>query len=302
MILLLDAGNSRLKWARVVEGGFCFGGAIEREDRPPRVLFRALWSDLEPAPARMVVANVAGDSFRRSLTAWVRRRWGITPEYPRPQAQGFGIVNGYRDPERLGVDRWFALVAAARKVKKGAVCVIDCGTAMTIDAMDSRHRHLGGLILPGLRLMRETLVRHTEGIALQEAPALDEAAVAPLGRDTASGVLGGTLYAGVAMIERLLEELAAELGERVQAILTGGEAEAYLPLLRDRPQHAPYLVLEGLAWYARRTAQAQPARPRRGDGQEAAPAAPGADETATPAPVAAEPVAEQGEAPAGIEA
>ncbi len=277
MILLLDAGNSRLKWAWVADGGFRFGGAIERADQPPRELFRTLWADLEPVPERMVVANVAGESFRRSLTAWVRRRWGITPEYPRAQAQAFGIVNGYRNPEQLGVDRWFALVAAARKVKKGAVCVIDCGTAMTIDALDGGRRHLGGLIAPGLRLMRESLVHNTRGIELPEEGSLEEAAVSPLGRDTASGVLGGTLYAGVAMIERVLEDLNGDLDEPVRAIITGGEAEVFLPLLKSRPQHAPYLVLEGLAWYARRTA-----REAERVAETASPA------SSTPAPVEAE--------------
>ena len=292
MILLLDAGNSRLKWAWVANGGFRFGGAIERADQPPRELFRALWTDLESVPERMVVANVAGDSFRRSLTAWVRRRWGITPEYPRPQAQAFGIVNGYRNPEQLGVDRWFALVAAARKVKKGALCVIDCGTAMTIDALDGSRRHLGGLIAPGLRLMRESLARGTRGIELPEDAGLEEAAVAPLGRDTLSGVVGGTLYAGVAMIERVLEDLKEDLGEPVRPIVTGGEAEDFLPLLKSRPQHAPYLVLEGLAWYARRTAR------EKEQATESAPAeapAPASVETAVSeeTPLAAETVDEE---------
>ncbi|WJW75121.1 type III pantothenate kinase [Thiohalobacter sp. IOR34] len=245
MILLIDAGNSRLKWACYEAGKFTRNGALDRAAGPTKDLVRDAWADLE-TPRAVYVANVAGDTLRRSLTAWMKRNWQLTPRFVQSSAEGLGVRNAYADPKRLGVDRWLALVAARASVR-GPVCVVDCGTAITIDALSAQGCHLGGLILPGLALMRRSLVEGTEGIG--ELPALDqtEPPQTLLASDTGQAIIAGTLYAAVATLDRILGDLRAELGGRLRCLLTGGDAEQLRELLSVPTRHEPRLVLKGLA-------------------------------------------------------
>lgn len=257
MILLLDAGNSRLKWATLRHGHFERGGSFEHGAGMPGELASAAWGELD-APESVLVANVAGEPLRRALNSWVKRHWKLIPEYLQSTAEAFGIRNAYREPQRLGIDRWLALLAA-RELYSGPLCVIDCGTALTLDVLAQDDRHLGGLIIPGMRLMQEALTGRAEGIRQQIQEASHEQ-VTLLGTDTGSAVAGGTLYAEVAVIDRVLNDLRAEVGQSLRCVLTGGDAPRLQPLLAFRTEHQPDLVLLGLA---------RVARSRMGDAPEA---------------------------------
>lgn len=248
MILLLDAGNSRLKWAVLRNGHFEHGGSFEHAANTIGELASAAWGELEP-PEAVLVANVAGEPFRRALNSWVKRRWKLIPEYPQASAEAFGIHNAYREPARLGIDRWLTLLGA-HELFKDPLCIIDCGTALTIDVLAQDNRHLGGLIIPGMRLMQDALTQRAEGIRQQIQDASHDQ-VTLLGTDTGSAVAGGTLYAEVAVIDRVLTDLRAELGPQLRCILTGGDAPRLQPLLAFRTEHKPDLVLLGLARLAR---------------------------------------------------
>lgn len=247
MILLVDAGNTRIKWAGLVMGALQPGAALSRCGGTEDIdALSAAWGNL-PRPGRMLVASVAGTEFHRLLTAWSQRTWGIEPEFVRSRPEGFGVTNAYLDPQRLGVDRWLALIAA-RRALAGPVCVIDCGTALTVDVMTEDGRHLGGLIVPGLGLMRRALLDNTADIraALEDAPPLR---LAMLAKDTRGGVMSGTLYAAVATIDRIMRDLGEGADDRPACLLTGGDSGAILPLLSTEFDfhHEPDLVLQGLA-------------------------------------------------------
>lgn len=247
MKLLVDAGNTRIKWAWVDAGVPQGRGAIPRRGGNEDIdALSAVWRD-RPAPCRLLVASVSGAEFRASLTTWSCRVWGIEPEFVSACAEGFGVTNAYPDPQRLGVDRWLALIAARRAVA-GAVCVIDCGTALTIDAMTGEGEHLGGLILPGLGLMRRTLLENTADIkaAIEGASPQD---MTLLAKDTHGGVMGGTLYAAVAAVDRVVRDLGGVIEGDLTCLLTGGDGAAIRPLLcADFDfRHEPDLVLRGLA-------------------------------------------------------
>lgn len=248
MILLLDVGNSRLKWAALRNGHFEHGGVFEHTAGTIGELASVAWGEQE-LPQAVLVANVAGEPFRRALNSWVKRRWKLIPEYHQADAEAFGIHNAYREPARLGIDRWLALLAA-RELFTGPLCIIDCGTALTIDVLAQDNRHLGGLIVPGMRLMQEALSQRAEGVRQQIQDASPEQ-VTLLGTDTGSAVAGGSLYAEVAVIDRLLTDLRAELGPQLRCILSGGDAPRLQPLLAFRTEHQPDLVLLGLARVAR---------------------------------------------------
>lgn len=250
MILLVDIGNTRLKWALAAEAEWYQRGALEHCDSQSETLFSESWQDL-PAPQRVVVANVAGKNLGAALRAWVESVWHVEAEFIVPRRKACGVINAYVEPQRLGADRWAALIGV-RQLNAGASCVIDCGTAVTIDALDAKGHHLGGLIVPGLGMMRDALSRSTDAVT-KRAQGAATGKVALLARDTAGGVQGGTLYNLIAMIDRVTGDLAADLGVPLQRVVCGGDAPQLLPLLSGEFQHEPDLVLQGLAIIAEST-------------------------------------------------
>lgn len=248
MILLVDVGHARVKWASLAGDTFQFGGSSGLAGLGFEDLAQSLWSDL-PSPERVVISNVAGAERGAALRQWCAATWGIQPEVVVPQSHALGVRNAYAEPRQLGADRWAALVAARSKAE-GAACIVDCGTAMTIDALSPSGEHLGGLIVPGLNMMHRALVddvrgiQEALGIKVQSRPAL-------LARDTGGGIAAGTMYAAVALIDRVAEDLAAEIETEPTCFITGGDAGRVLPLLAGPWVHEAHLVLDGLARIAR---------------------------------------------------
>jgi type III pantothenate kinase len=247
MMLLVDAGNSRVKWALYEQDQFATRGAIEHEGDGFAAHFAEHWRALAP-PTRVVVANVAGKRCAQALREWCRATWSVDAEFLAARRRAQGVVNAYHESQRLGVDRWTALVAA-RAQHKGHLCVVDCGSALTLDAINSKGQHLGGLIVPGLALARRALLEQAEGVGSGLKDQTPREATL-LARDTAGAVEGGVLYGAVALVDRVLADLRAELGE-VQGFICGGDAPRLLPLLGSAFRHAPDLVLQGIALCAR---------------------------------------------------
>jgi type III pantothenate kinase len=236
--LLIDIGNSRIKWAWArqgrIEPGEPFATRVGGEEFPRR--FGAF-----PPPAQIAVANVAGAAIGDVLKAFAERQWGLAPQFAYSQARACGVVNGYDKPEKLGVDRWVGLIGA-RHATLGPCCVADCGTAITFDALDADGKHLGGLIAPGLSLMRTALAGGTHGLGLAE-----DAGQSRLARDTAAAIAAGTRQAAAGLIEHAVRETARRLGGEPRLLLTGGDAPAVGAGLVGLPYELkPELVLEGL--------------------------------------------------------
>lgn len=240
MNLVIDIGNSRIKWASTENSRLHGPGAVYYPGRPLAEVFTGAWGALEP-PSRVVCTCVAGGQIGASLADWLRARYGVSTEFVSAQAEGFGVRNGYREPDRLGADRWAALIGARRREPR-AVCVVDCGTAITIDALADDGRHLGGLIAPGVMTMRRALYEAAAGIVDE-----GEGELTPLAADTRSGVSAGTLYAAAAFIDRGCAEIEQAAGHAMSRLLTGGGADVLRPLLKGTYAPVPDLVLEGLA-------------------------------------------------------
>ncbi|BAZ95107.1 transcriptional regulator [Thiohalobacter thiocyanaticus] len=253
MILLIDAGNSRLKWACLQGKKLQPGGAVPRSAASTRD-FATAWDELEP-PEAVFVTSVAGDKFDTTLTNWLKRKWKCEPTFLTTRAKGFGVTNAYVQPERLGVDRWLALIGA-HDAWNGPVCIVDCGTAVTLDAMRGDGTHAGGLIVPGLVLMQDSLKEKASGIG--DISLNPEASTGLLATDTGNAVIAGSLYSLVALIERVVGDLSLEWKEPVQCLVTGGDAEQLLPLLMVKAEHCPDLLFTGMAVVARQSGAAQP--------------------------------------------
>lgn len=249
MMLLVDIGNARIKWATRDADNWKTGEPLQRQNRAFKDIARPAWKELD-APERVIVSNVAGEDYRKSVQTWVKRRWKVTPEFLPVTERQCGVSNAYAVPQRLGADRWATLLAVHAHYKGPAV-VIDCGTAITIDAIAADGMHLGGLIVPGMDLMVSALTEHAPGIQIEEA---DNQEISLLGSSTEAAVSGGVLYTAIALVERVFMDLQGELGNRTNLLLTGGDATRILPLLGSRPEYVPDLVLKGLAVYAEETA------------------------------------------------
>jgi type III pantothenate kinase len=245
MNLLVDLGNSRLKWAQYAAGLWHSDAASLDSEKNIESLFDKAWGKIAK-PQRVIVCSVSSPERSNALERWIQTRWSVTPHISLPQAEQLGVKNLYRNPQQLGADRWAALIGA-RGLTASAACVVDAGTAVTVEALSTKGEFLGGAIFPGLQLLRDSLARGAQAIAPAEGNAADS-----LARSTADGVAAGTLFGLAGAVERLLDEYRRTLGETMQIFLTGGDAPALAAQLRVPVTMVPDLVLKGLARIADR--------------------------------------------------
>jgi len=235
LILAIDAGNTRIKWgmhdgAQWMAGGTAVKGEITRLQDAWKVL---------PTPAKIIIANVAGQLVRSELSVLLGR-WRIAPHWLESAASQCGVVSHYEKPAQLGCDRWAALIGA-RHLHEGAAVVVMVGTAMTVDALTTDGRFLGGLIVPGLNLMLEALAAKTSGIRVASGK------VQSFPTNTADAVWSGALSASSGVIERMREALEAAGEMAPTVLLSGGAADEIEPFVRGPCERVENLVLEGLA-------------------------------------------------------
>jgi type III pantothenate kinase len=246
MTLLLDIGNSRVKWAWLMDRHLERPGFALHRRRD----FDEVLTDLpldEPAPAAVLAASVAAPELTGALAHAVKRCWGLTMQLATTESAACGVRCGYTDPRQLGVDRWMAILGAHLH-HQTPVCVVNAGTAVTIDLLRTDGEHLGGLIVPGLGLMQEVLQRDTGRIeAATRLVVQNGPAGAGPGRDTASGMRNGALLAISSLIRDCVRR-ANDPAFGATVVLTGGDAETLMPELDGLiVDHRPLLVLEGLA-------------------------------------------------------
>jgi len=246
--LLVDLGNTHLKWCLRSDAGCGSMCTAPYQSAGLPAILDQLWRALEP-PRRVWAANVAGSATGAALAAWLYANWSQQVGFVATRKQAHGVTVGYSRPERFGVDRWLGLVAARGRCR-GPLCVVDAGTAITLDAMDAAGQHLGGLILPGLTMMRTSLLRGTK---IQTAEMADDS-FPLLARDTADAIASGPVHACAALVERVCAALSAAPAGEPEIILTGGDGPGLARVL-DRPALlVPDLVLEGLAIVTRQGA------------------------------------------------
>src|SRR3989344_2113912 len=239
MNLLVDLGNSRLKWAQSAPSIWHTGVAVHAGQRLETVL-DTTWGKFAQ-PERIVMSSVAVSEARDALLAWCQRHWSLAPVVIHAQMEQLGVQHCYAQPETLGADRWAALIAV-RGLTKANACIVDCGTAVTVDALAANGEFRGGAIFPGLQLLRASLLHGTGGIY-----AADGESDSAFGCSTPDAVAAGTLQGLIGAVARLLEEQMRALGAGTQVFVTGGDALLLLPRLKIPAKEIPDLVLQGLA-------------------------------------------------------
>ncbi len=240
MKLLLDIGNSSVNWAMeenllfVNEGAFSY-----RKDSMEHSLQENMLSLQKPS--EVLLANVAGEEVYNCIDNWVRKHWQQSLWQPRVSKQLNGLKNSYSDTQQLGLDRWLAMLAAWDKYQS-ALCIVDCGSALTIDSIDKDGNHMGGYIIPGIELMQQALIMNTARIKVS----INKLASLGYARNTQAAINNGAFLAAVSMIDRVVNNMSNELHTPPECIISGGMADVIKPLLKEPFKYEPGLVLNGL--------------------------------------------------------
>ena len=248
-VLLIDAGNTRLKWA-IAELSMAESSAVE----PARWLEQgvASYDAFSELPSmwrrhgRLLAChavNVAGAAAGESIEGLLASI-SLVPVWVRASAAACGVINRYHPPESLGADRWAALAGARRRTRE-ACLVVSAGTALTVDALTQDGQFIGGMIAPGLHMMRQALAKNTAQVGEQYGNVLEF----PV--NTWDAVETGIVSALAGAVENMGARLAKISSARPRCLLTGGDAEALEPSLSLATERVPGLVLEGVYQIAR---------------------------------------------------
>lgn len=241
MKLLIDIGNSRVKWACLVDGKMDGPEVISHKNLDRSRLFEKVLQ-VKERPEQVYIANVAGKDIGEGIAAAVMNKWDVSPVFAKVEAECAGVINAYSDITLLGVDRWLAVVAAWTRYRAPA-CIASCGTAVTIDGIDGDGRHLGGLIIPGLDMMQNVLVRETSGVNAEVGGDFK----LEFGRSTAECINYGSARAIVSLVDHVAAEMYGQYGKALSRVITGGYAGQVNGLLASKFELDPHLVLHGLA-------------------------------------------------------
>lgn len=198
------------------------------------------WSQLG-RPDSIWVCSVARTALNQQIIQLCQKLWHCEPNFIQSTAQAYGLTNAYEQPQRLGSDRWLAMLAA-RYLSSGAVLVADAGTALTIDAVDAQGTHLGGWIVPGIQLMQQALLEGTQ----IHADLTVDVPTGDWGRSTRQGIQSGALMSLTACIDRAYDRFRQQHPD-LTAYLTGGDACHLQDTLQSTFIYEPALVCRGLA-------------------------------------------------------
>ena len=239
--LLVDIGNTNLKWCWL-EGDVLSELQLmphKQGDLPD--LPQRCWADAK-RPDAVFVANVSAPVLNKEIERWIQGSWALAPSFLVSEAESFGVKNAYSNPAQLGVDRWLTLIAVHNQYSTPA-CIVDSGTAITIDVIKEDGQHLGGLILPGFELMRGALLNNTHIPRVQPIKSMFDL----LGKDTESAVASACINSAAALVERVLHSATEKLGTQPIVLMTGSDAAVLQSALTIPTQLQWDLVMTGLS-------------------------------------------------------
>ncbi len=245
MLFVLDIGNSRLKWAlytmphhasAIHSQGVCF---LENIDQ----LAENDWADL-PAPSYILGCIVAGDAIKGRVKEQLEL-WQAVPQWVVASERECGVTNGYDHPMRLGADRWVAMIGARQRlIQQGLasrpLVVVMVGTAVTVEAMDSSGKFLGGFIIPGHGIMLKALESGTAGLHVPTGE------VVPFPTNTSDALTSGGTYAIAGAVERMMSHVREHCGQEPHCVMTGGAGWKMAPSMSTSFELVDNLIFDGL--------------------------------------------------------
>jgi len=247
MLLLIDAGNTRIKWGvprltTALTNALPEWMEIDSVAHTEITTLAERWHQYPVS--RVLVSNVAGETVKAQLSDILARIFpALQPYWLASQAQLAGLKNQYRQPQRLGCDRFASAIAAHYLYPQQNLIVATCGTATTVDAVSADGVFTGGMILPGLKLMAESLARNTA----QLPQVAESIGVNQLFADnTDQAIVSGCIHAQTGAITLAYQAFAKEKKAAVRCLISGGAAPYLLPHLGFDCEHIANLVLTGL--------------------------------------------------------
>ena len=246
-MLTIDIGNSRVKWAQFDGDNVMIAHGVFSYDKK-NVVNELIQAELPLRDQAVWLSNVAGADMASLMSQVLDKSSCLDYRFATTQAQQCGVRNGYKQPQKLGVDRWLAMLAAfhlPQRAADQALCVIDCGTALTLDVLDASGQHLGGYIAPGLVALQGVLAEKAADIDIEPAR---PATVKMPADNTADAVVRGCAQVLLGGIRQMLED-SLPAKQKSCIVLTGGDAQwvrddlslptetLYEPLLVNRGLH-----------------------------------------------------------------
>lgn len=240
-MLLIDVGNSQIKCAIWAGINLEMPRQIIYQKYDLHDQFDRLFQGYASQP---VFISCVVENMNEPLSKWFQDRWSEQPVFVVAVNKMCGVINGYTKPEALGVDRWLAMAAAYNKFKT-AICVIDCGTAVTVDVVNADGVHQGGLIMPGLQLMRESLFSNTSKIVSAKGELVE------LAKNTQDAVESGCYQLLASGLDSICQKQLAAVSD-LRIVMTGGDGEYISRKMQVNTVFIAMLVLDGLLLAATR--------------------------------------------------
>ncbi len=245
MILLVDIGNTCIKWAVWDKKKFTYLGQINHHSQSINATFQQAWQAMT-TPVAVICANTAGNLVAEKLQAWIKSHWSLVCHFVKTSKKAQGITCAYAAPEKLGIDRWINLIAARHLHQAGAIAVVDLGTAITCDVLDANNQHQGGYIAPGYHLMQkslyELLKKDPEKIPYEKSDH-----DLGLGKNTEACLQAGVLQAVLGSVQHMVNFVKKIYGSDIKIYISGGDASIVKQLESLDYEYQPNLVLIGLA-------------------------------------------------------
>ena len=214
---LLDLGNTRYKWmmqSALPDGKIA--KAIYAESMPADAVLRDLLG--QQCFERLIVASVKSPAFNRAFSEACRKANVVVPEFISIEDQAL-IPLAYQDISRFGIDRYLDLVGALQRYQPPFI-VVDAGTVVTFDAVNTVGTHMGGCIYPGRKLLSASLIEGTDGIYMKQ-----QGRSTVFADSTEAGVNGGVEQGFVAAVDGVLVAMQSEFNHWATVVLTGGDAD-----------------------------------------------------------------------------
>jgi len=247
MNILIDLGNTRIKIALEDSAAINLIYSEKYTQHSLQEILSQVQGKISHLDVKSIyLSSVAGEATTKQIVDYFSTTLGVRVQKAVTPRKMSGLENAYSKPESLGVDRWLALIAAL-DLCKPPVCVVDCGTAITIDTIDDKGMFIGGLIVPGLGLMRSALNKNANAIGQYEQ--IEEKNYFP--KNTVSAVIAGTGLSIAALIEKTMQHYEMTQAKKIVCVITGGDGEAIKSYLDIESSYHPNLVLQGLSKYFR---------------------------------------------------
>jgi len=236
-MLCIDIGNSRIKWCVWKDDEIQRNAVAEYEVQQLDKLLEQWFCDIDHQD--IFVSSVVSSKINKIIEFWFSSAWQKPVHFVDSKRKQLGVTNSYKDAQQMGADRWVAMLAAYQRYQS-AVCVIDCGTAVTIDVIDESGKHLGGLIMPGLNMMRQSLYQGANGIQSQGG---NESLLAS---NTSDAVSGGCHHLLISGLNGLYMQYKKQVKTKIACVVTGGDGEKIAKNMECDCQFEADLILYGL--------------------------------------------------------